>query len=61
MAQRESFPTVIDVEQAAEFVPAIKDETYVKMLPRICALEIALEIALAPAVGAIAAGWLRGR
>ena len=45
MAQRENFPTVIDVEQAAEFVPAIKEETYVSMMPRICALEIALEAA----------------
>jgi hypothetical protein len=34
-----------DVEKAAEFVPAIKEETYVSMMPRICALEIALEAA----------------
>ena len=45
MSIQQEFPTVVDVEQAAEFVPAIKEETHISMMPKICALEIALEAA----------------
>eukprot|EP00316_Scyphosphaera_apsteinii_P003243 CAMPEP_0119298382 /NCGR_PEP_ID=MMETSP1333-20130426/586_1 /TAXON_ID=418940 /ORGANISM="Scyphosphaera apsteinii, Strain RCC1455" /LENGTH=99 /DNA_ID=CAMNT_0007299475 /DNA_START=71 /DNA_END=370 /DNA_ORIENTATION=+ len=50
MSTDKELPSDIYIDQAVDFAPAIAEETYVKMMPKQCALEIAV----------YACGWKEG-